>query len=498
MERFFSRIIRGDFMKKWLVSIAFIHVLAGAGFAASVDTFGIGAKATSLGGAVSASSDDVYSVYYNPAGLSQLKKAEVSAAIQMCDPNVKFNNYTVTGGEAADGTELDDIGPAEIKDKSDNLFIPFLGYAQPITKDLAFGVAGLVPFGLDVEWGKNPNENPGAYNWFHSYYVRETVNPTLSYKINDAFSVGVGVALGKSKSGAEKILNYPTAPSDFFGTPTAMDTFSVANRTAIYNQVLGATGSAAAATNAAQAYTALALSHAVNGSKLELELEDSFNYSFNAGALYKPAENFAIGLTYRGRADAKFEGDVTIDGVKVTTASMRYDHPEQVQAGIMVKPVPSVTLEADVVWTNWSINEVQSTYFDEPLMGLVSEETLERNWHNTNQVRLGAEWQVNPVVALRCGYFYDPSPVPDNTFDIMWPDADRKTYSIGAGFDFGNWVIDTSIQFAYAETKRIIGGESDNLNDSYNPMSFVYDGYRVETTADGYLMGYGVSVTYKF
>jgi len=499
-----SRIVRGGFfMKKWLVSLAVIHVLAGGAFAASVDTFGIGAKATSLGGAVSASSDDVFSVYYNPAGLSQVKRTQISAALQMADPALTFHDFTVLDG---DGNAA--AGPAEIKDKSDSLFIPFLGYAQPITDNISFGIAGLIPYGLDIEWSKNPAENPGANNWFHSYYIRETVNPTVSYKISDAWSVGVGASIGKSKSGAEKIMNYPTAPSDFLGTPAIMDTFSVANRDTIatntYTQVFNATGDAAAAAAAANragtAYTVLALSHAYDGSTLELELEDSFNYSFNAGVQYRPSDSMALGLTYRGRAKAEFKGDVIINGDTVTTANMRYDHPEQIQAGIMVKPNPAVTLEADVVWTNWSHNEYQMTYFDEPLLGLLDSEYLERNWKNTNQVRLGAEWKVNQMLALRCGYFYDPSPVPDDTFDIMWPDADRKTYSIGAGFDFGNWVIDTSVQFAYAESKRIIGGETDNLNESYdpNPLPGYGDEYRVETSADGYLMGYGVTVTYKF
>jgi long-chain fatty acid transport protein len=174
---------------------------------------------------------------------------------------------------------------------------------------------------------------------------------------------------------------------------------------------------------------------------------------------------------------------------------MSYDHPEQVQVGAMVKPVPEVTLEMDVVWTNWSINKTQYTKFSAPVL-TKSDETLARNWNNTNQIRLGAEWQVNEMVALRCGYFYDPSPVPDDTFDIMWPDADRKTYSIGTGLNFGKWVLDASIQFAYAETKRIIGGESENINDPYNPTGIT--GYHVETSADGYLMGYGLALTYNF
>ncbi len=489
-----SRIVRGGFfMKKWLVSLAVIHVLAGGAFAASVDTFGIGAKATSLGGAVSASSDDVFSVYYNPAGLSQVKRTQISAALQMADPALKFHDFTVKDGSGATVA-----GPTEIKDDSDSLFIPFLGYAQPITENISFGIAGLIPYGLDIEWSKNPAENPGANNWFHSYYIRETVNPTVSYKISDAWSVGLGAAIGKSKSGAEKIMSYPTAPSEFNAMFTGRDTFTPENQAWVYQTVLGASGDAAYAQQVTQAYTALALTHAYDGSSLELELEDSFNYSFNAGVQYRPSDSMALGLTYRGRAKAEFKGDVIINGATVTTANMRYDHPEQIQAGIMVKPNPAVTLEADVVWTNWSHNEYQLTTFDQPLLGLLDSEYLERNWKNTNQVRLGAEWKVNQMLALRCGYFYDPSPVPDDTFDIMWPDADRKTYSVGAGFDFGNWVIDTSVQFAYAESKRIIGGESDNLNHPYNPNPVVDGGYRVETSADGYLMGYGVTVTYKF
>ncbi|MBU1172003.1 MAG: outer membrane protein transport protein [Proteobacteria bacterium] len=492
-------------MKKIILGVILSVFVGTNAFAASVDTFGIGPRATALGGAVSASSGDVYSIYYNPAALSQLKGGQLSMAIQMADPNLEFSGYTVTGGKTLSGTTLPDMGPTSIKDASDNLYVPFLGYAQPITSNLAFGVAAYVPFGLDVEWDKNPAVNPGAYNWFHSYYVRETVTPTLSYKVNDKFSVGVGVPLGKSKSGAEKILNYPVAPSQANALFTGLDTYTPDNAatayTRVYDYYLNTLSqpeavATAAATQGAASYTGLALTHAVNGSRLELELEDSFNYSANLGFLYTPTDQVSLGLTYRGRAEADFSGDVTINGVKVTTADMSYDHPEQVQVGVMIKPVSNVSVEMDVVWTKWSINSTQVTEFSSPLLGILPSETLERDWSDTNQIRLGVEWTVNDLLTLRSGYFYDPSPVPDDTFDIMWPDADRKTYSIGAGFNFGQWTLDTSVQFAYAETKRIIGGESDNINDPYNAPGLT--GYTVETSAGGYLMGYGMSLTYNF
>ncbi|GAB6093910.1 OmpP1/FadL family transporter [Desulfatiferula olefinivorans] len=484
-------------MKKIVLGMILSVITATASYAASVDTFGIGPKATALGGAVTAQSNDVFSIYYNPAGLSQLKGGQLSVALQVCDPDLQFHEYTATGGRSEfTGAPLADIGGSNIKDEADLLYVPFLGYAQPINDRISLGVAAYVPFGLDVEWS---DSSAGSLNWFHSYYLREVVTPSVSYKINDAFSVGVGVSIGKSKSGAEKNLNL-AAPSEAFRGVIApsYDTYTdqadmMTKLGEINATVTAATGSAATGAAAAQLAGAYYL---YDGKRLELELEDSFNYSMNVGLQYTPNDKVAVGLSYRGRAEADFDGDVTIDGAKVTTADMSYDHPEQVQVGVMVKPVPSVTLEMDVVWTNWSINSTQYTKFSTPLMGAIPDETLERNWNDTNQIRLGAEWQVNEMVALRCGYFYDPTPIPDNTFDIMWPDADRKTYSIGTGLNFGPWTLDASLQLAHAETKRMIGGESDNLNHSYNPTGIT--GYRVETSADGFLVGYGLALTYNF
>jgi long-chain fatty acid transport protein len=494
-------------MKKVLICLTLLLFVSAPAFAGSVDTFGIGAKATSLGGAVGASVDDVFSVYYNPAGLSKLDGPTTSVGIQMLDPDLKADDYTVSGGnyvqEALDvstgplgnggalatSNNLGEVSPTSFSDKSDNLFVPTLGYAQPITDNISVGVAAYLPFGLDVKWSDNPTDNPGADNVYHSYYMREVISPTVSYKLNDQWSFGFGVSLGKSKAGDKMRLNYPVAPTDVFGAGAGVvsDTYDPAV----------AAGLAGVSAAAAELYTGLALTHAVDNGYVEVELEDKFNYSLNFGAMYNPNDIFAIGLTFRGRAEADFEGDIKINGVEHTDIEQDYDHPEQVQIGVQVKPLDNLSLEMDVVWTRWSINDEQKTTFDQPLLGLLPSKTSRRDWNNTNQVRLGLEWQYNEMVALRTGYFYDPSPIPDDTFDMMWPDGDRKTYSAGVGLAFGNFEVDASLQYAIAETKRIIGGESYNLNTSYNPQSVV-ENNKVSVEAGGSLIGYGVTVTYNF
>jgi long-chain fatty acid transport protein len=122
-------------------------------------------------------------------------------------------------------------------------------------------------------------------------------------------------------------------------------------------------------------------------------------------------------------------------------------------------------------------------------------EPFARDWKDTTQVRIGAEWQLNKLLALRASYFYDPSPIPDTTMDIQWADADKQTFALGAGLDFGDISVDGVVQYTISDGKREISGESSNLNNSYiggggSP--------NVSLSADGHLWGGGLTINYKF
>jgi long-chain fatty acid transport protein len=160
-----------------------------------------------------------------------------------------------------------------------------------------------------------------------------------------------------------------------------------------------------------------------------------------------------------------------------------------------------MSLEMDLVWTDWSINKNQIEELETPvslhiLPGLDSDPVTtlrsERDWKDTKQLRFGVEYLLNDVVTIRGGYFYDPTPIPDHTLDLQWPDADKKTYSLGAGFNFAtNMSIDAVVQYTDIEKDREVGGESDNLNHSYSD-------YNVHASAGGNLYGAGMTFTYRF
>ncbi|MDD5304444.1 MAG: type IX secretion system membrane protein PorP/SprF, partial [Elusimicrobia bacterium] len=86
---------------------AALLVLAAASARAAFEDLGAGARAPGMGGAFVATSDDVYAIYYNPAGLGLLERPQL-------------------------GTSYTALFPG-LKDAS-NLSASFLGYAQPLAE----------------------------------------------------------------------------------------------------------------------------------------------------------------------------------------------------------------------------------------------------------------------------------------------------------------------------------------------------------------------------
>ncbi|MCP4104019.1 MAG: hypothetical protein GY749_00540 [Desulfobacteraceae bacterium] len=529
-------------MKKLFIISALILLSASFAYAGCVDTFGIGSKATALGGAYAAYADDPYAAYYNPAGLTQLESIIFSAGAHTENVTIDVKNFRVSN---TDDPEI--RGPKDFSTDADVLVAPHLGFAMPIGDKVAIGIAAYAPWGLDMKWGDDPTTNPGAYNYYHSYYMREVINPTVAYKVSDKFSFGVGVSLGISKGGEErKLYVSPDVGRDPVLGPMLVNQATTVASDAIAgveaaNQAAG--GVAPTVTTASAAYNFLttyapdmAAEAAVfkgyadqgletpeqigvaqaaqyngvaaidHGAHIEGVLEDKGNFSFNIGMMYKPKETLTLGLTFRSRTVTDFEGDVEKNGVKVADATLEYDHPEQVQFGIRYVPESNknISVEADLVWTKWSINDTQSTKILSPgleinvipgVSSVLTESTYRRDWEDTKQIRLGVEWKATDLMTLRAGYFYDPTPISDDTLDLMWTDADKKTYSVGCGFNFEKFSVDTVFQFTDIEKGRYLGGESEGLNHSYDGAAGVHR--EVSVSADGYIWGLGLTFNYK-
>jgi len=435
--------------------------------AGNVDTFGVGSKATALGGAFAAYADDPFAIHYNPAGLTQIVRPVLSLGTQVVQPDMQVSNYRLTGL-----TPPLTPGPRDFVDHSGTLVVPHMALAVPVRSSLVAGVGFYVPYGLDLQWGGSP-EDPGAYNSYHSWYRREVVTPSLAWRVTESLALGAGISLGRSLAGAERLAFAPLI-------------------TNLHNR------------------------------QIEFDFQDDANWSLNFGLLYKPLKSMSFGLTYRGNTPTRFKGTAKAVGLSsgdvlsvpaaglsgavqntLVHAETKIDHPEQLQLGVRYLPGEKISLEMDAVWTRWSRIggyrvSYDSKFLDAPALGPfnpgVTSEFSPRDWKDTTQLRIGVEWQAGKVVALRGSYYYDPSPVPDRTLDFQWADADKRTFALGAGLDLGWLTVDGVLQYTISDGKRELNGESLNLNGSYAGGGTP----QVSFSADGHLWGGGLTVSYRF
>ena len=126
--------------------------------------------------------ENASTVYYNPAGMTQLQDHEISAGIAAVGPSFKFhNNGSSVGALGTAGDGGDAGGWAALPN----------GYASwALNKDLYLGVGVGAPFGLKTEY-----DAPwiGAAHSTSFEIKTININPSIAYRVNDKVSLGFGV-----------------------------------------------------------------------------------------------------------------------------------------------------------------------------------------------------------------------------------------------------------------------------------------------------------------
>ncbi|TWI67790.1 long-chain fatty acid transport protein [Desulfobotulus alkaliphilus] len=521
-------------MKKVFCLCAGLFMLAATAQAGLVQPFGIGARNAALGEAVSAHTTDAFAVYYNPAGLSNIKTPTLSAGTALYDAQAYYRDYKIIDSKNNDRTWDDDLGIryTSWKTNKDPIINPHIGFAMPVNERISFGIAAYAPYGFHLKTEKDPFRRPTGFNAWESYYTRVAVTPAISYRVNDRLSLGFGVSMGRSESGGGKTSLYDPIQlgilREMEKTGSIQVNKDVLNASGIYQHI----------------------DKSEQGGKLitsEMEMNDSINWSWNAGIQYQPTDRLSLGLTYRSRTPGNFRGDFIHNGQTIGTVAMDYDHPEAVQAGMRYAFTERFAMSFDMVWANWSIGKHQAEYvtihtipqetsdfMDEiaPMI-LFKNDTLpdndpkkipgltvdqikakliagvketkdmgyRRDWNNKIQYKLAMEYIFNEHFTFLAGYVYDPTPVPADTFDNIWPDNDRHIMTVGTSARVTeNWTID----FAFQHIRTFDWGYRDDINGTSEHLNKVASDLLLEKDAKmniknkGYLWGYNLTVNYRF
>jgi long-chain fatty acid transport protein len=152
-----------------------------------------GTAAMGQGNAFVAEANDPSAIFYNPAGLNQLKRAEV---------------YTQTVFMAPD-REYHGVGP--VADTNHRLFHSASIYvALPVHSRVALGIGMFNPFGLGTMWSPRWQ---GRYLTTYSKLATYNVNPVVSVKVMDNLSLAAGFNVLWSAVDLRRALQNPIIPA---------------------------------------------------------------------------------------------------------------------------------------------------------------------------------------------------------------------------------------------------------------------------------------------
>ena len=213
-----------------------------------------------------------------------------------------------------------------------------------------------------------------------------------------------------------------------------------------------------------------------NGNDLTVDLFQSniiagTGFSANLGFIYKTSNNFRFGLAYQTPTwytniiqDTNFDpaslADANINDIGDTTYFFNDDRSYTETnnlffADYALRTPSKLTTSAAYIFGKSGLISVDYTrrYFSN--INLNSNDILMDNFNlenqffqnelrNTNNLNIGTEWRFDRL-SLRGGYRYEQAP------DSLAIASDDLTgYSLGAGYDFGNFRID----FAYSNNNR--------------------------------------------
>lgn len=351
------------------------------------------ASAVGQSGAFTAQADDPSALFYNPAGMTQLRGVQISAGTVLVGGHTSFDGAT---GATARG----DFGGSVASPPPTNLYATanLNDVGLPALKDVTAGLGILSPFGILYRY---PNDGP-----FSTAVTRQTlplidIKPTLAYRLNDQLAVGVGADVYTFAS--------------FWGAGQGVTKLNSA----------GLPGVPA-------------------GAPMEINGGDTAA-GFNASLLYTPFRNqdgkplVNIGLVYRSQATLHLTGNFLANGGLVADASTTLVLPQVFTGGIAVWPLRDRDhewkLEMDIDYTGWK--SIRNT--DVHLSNGTSI-PFPQNWRNSYMVMIGTEYKWLRVerlphweVAVRGGYWHSQNAVPDSSFSPTVPDADNHSISVGLG-----------------------------------------------------------------
>jgi long-chain fatty acid transport protein len=401
--------------------------------------------------------NDATIVYGNPAGMSFLDRAQITAGATYLNVNSRISNVsayrTLDAGVAQGGAPLGmQVPVGAVPGTSDgdmvpSPIIPFAFYAHPVNERVAFGFGLYAPFGSQTDY---EDSFQGRYFGDYTEVRVLSAQPTVSFRVNDQLSVGAGITYNQVEGELRRQL--PSEP----GFNAAADVDS-----------------------------------RVDG--------DDDGWGYNLGVMYRPVPETTLGLTYRSKVDYNLTGDFVAKDpagnvLRADTASLDLTTPETVNFSLTQQMTERLKLMFGASWTRWS-------RFDQILVEGSQGNTItqeQQSYSNAWAFASGGEYQLTPQLALRAGVTLDFTPTNEEYRSVRIPSDDRRIFSIGAGW---SPTEDLTLDVAYSyltERRTYVEQERQDLLASPQTGGMPIGGATYSADYKNEAHGFGAQLTYRF
>jgi len=309
-----------------------------------------------------------------------------------------------------------------------------LFYARPVDDRWAWGIGIYGNFGSKLDYESD---------WVGRYYVDDVtlqalvVQPTVSWRINDQWSVGAGL-MGVYAILEEKIRVRNLSPGEGDGL---------------------------------------------------LKLDDEqLEWAANFGVLYEPSSQTRIGLQYVMETELGFEDQPEFrgigplldevlerNGLKGATLGLDMNYPNALMLSGFHQVDDRWAILGNVGWQQWSeFGKVSVTLSSEDQTTLAADRNYDDTWH----VAAGAEYRVSDPWRISFGMAYDSSMVKDRHRTPDLPVGEQWRFGVGAEYA-------KSDRFTISGTYALIWGGDLSMSLDRGPLAGTvegeYDGVAVHT-----------------
>lgn len=381
--------------------------------------------------------NDPSTIFFNPAGMTQLQGTQAQAGVNLLIPNADVDD---TGTTAPVGIPAGVGGPSG--NPYDPTPVPNGFISHQLSDRIWAGIGITAPFGLGSDYGET---------WFGRFDSTKTelkvidIQPTVAFKVNDWVSVGAGVNFQHSDADLRNHVNL----------------------------------------------AALALGEGTN--KLT---GDDWGYGYSFGVQLRPTETTTIGLNYKSEVHHELDGKIqvnTLAGAPVALLTSggkaKLVTPDHATLGISQKLNDRWTVQGQATWFGWNNFDHISAFRDSGVLA----SRVEQNYQTTWAFALGVEYVASEAWTLRGGLQFDETPTTDEYRTTRTPDGDRTWVSLGATYNFSpKWDLDMAATYIDVDN-----GSINVMRAPANPLTGAGAGnLRASTEGDVGILSLGV--TYKF